>query len=335
MSIIKQYHQILYPEIPTFILPYLESPAMQRLKGIGLFCGVDYSCLFHPQVFYSRYDHSLGVALITWHFTHDRLATLAALFHDVSTPVFSHVIDFKNQDYLSQESTEKANAQMILSDTTILDCLTKDGINPQSILHDDVYPIANQKTPHICADRLEYMFSTGLFLTNSFDLKTVENCYRDLKVMINEDGQEEPSFQTLTIAQTFFHASKAVTQLFLDDKDKITLQLLAQIIDEGLIRGYLKEADLYHKSEQEMITLLRQCEDLTMKKYLKLLTEQDQVLTSEEPLDHCFSCQLKVKVRYIDPLYQKNRLSKYDEQVATTIQNFFKQDSHYINLAYS
>ena len=33
-------------------------------------------------------------------------ATVAALLHDIATPVFAHVIDFLNNDYEKQESTE-------------------------------------------------------------------------------------------------------------------------------------------------------------------------------------------------------------------------------------
>ena len=54
---------------------------------------------------YSRYDHSIGVALIIWHFTHDRKQAIAGLLHDVASPVFAHVVDFMHGDYLTQEST--------------------------------------------------------------------------------------------------------------------------------------------------------------------------------------------------------------------------------------
>ena len=204
MTTIQEYHQILYPHIPEFLMPYLDCPCLTRLKGIGLFCGIDYSASFHPSLFYSRFDHSLGVALITWRLTQHKLATLAALFHDISTPVFSHVIDFKNKDYLNQESTERANASMILADTQLITLLENNQIDPNHILYDHIYPIANQKTPHICADRLEYMFATGLFLTHSFDLDTITKCINDLAITINEDGLEEPSFQHIEIAQIFF-----------------------------------------------------------------------------------------------------------------------------------
>lgn len=331
---IEDYHRILHPQIPSFLVPFLHSPAMQRLKGVGLFCGVDYSCLFNPLCFYSRYDHSLGVALITWHFTQSVPATLAALFHDLSTPAFSHVIDFKHQDYLQQEFTESINADMILADAHIQEELKKQDIDPSTILHDDAYPIANQPTPHICADRLEYMFSTGLYLTQSFDLATIKACYQDLKIGCNASGMAEPSFHQLELARTFFQSCLAVSRLFLDDRDKITLQLLAQIIERALCLSIISEADLYIYDEKEILTRCKQSEDQPLKQYLSILANQTKVLWATQKLPNSFCAKLKVKVRYIDPLWRNQRLSTLDTSIKQTIGDLFIQSDHYIVLPY-
>ena len=82
---------------------------LTRLKKVGYFCGMDYASehiyLFEYKI--SRYEHSLTTALLTWKFTKSKKQTIAALFHDVSTPCFSHVIDYMNKDYENQESTEE------------------------------------------------------------------------------------------------------------------------------------------------------------------------------------------------------------------------------------
>ena len=86
-KIISRYHNILCPQkdYPAFIDKYIALPIMQRLSGIGLLCGSDWTKLFCNRFYYSRLDHSKGVALIIWHFTHDKAQTLAGLFHDVSS----------------------------------------------------------------------------------------------------------------------------------------------------------------------------------------------------------------------------------------------------------
>ena len=101
---------IYHHEIPEFLEPYLETEAMQRLKLIDMNCGMNYTSYprFKKIEAYSRFHHSLGCALIVWHFTHDRVQSLAALFHDIATPAFSHVVDFVYGDYENQETTEKS-----------------------------------------------------------------------------------------------------------------------------------------------------------------------------------------------------------------------------------
>ena len=110
----------LYPvyisSFPPWLRPWTETPAMQRLKEIGMNCGLEYTrypIYRHLTKPYSRYEHSVGTALIVWHFTQDPAQTIAALLHDVSTPVFAHVIDFLNEDHLTQESTEGSTRLLI------------------------------------------------------------------------------------------------------------------------------------------------------------------------------------------------------------------------------
>lgn len=329
----EKYFQILHNDIPNFIQPYLTCPSLERLKGIGLFCGVDYSCLFHPTCFYSRFDHSLGVALITYHFTHDKKATLAALFHDISTPIFSHAMDFKNKDYLKQESTEKDNAKMILEDAKLIQQLHLDGILPEEILHDDMYPIANQKTPHICADRLEYMFSTGLFLTKSFTLEDIKTCFENLEIQDNGE-MEELGFTDKKIAKTFFNGSIVNSKLFLDGKDKITLELLSQIVDRAFTLQLLEPKEIYLLSEKEFLHKIKKSNDEIIQKYLNILFHQNNILTSKTPIENSFCAKLKVKVRYIDPLCNKQRLSKINKEVKQQIESLFIQDDDYTCLPY-
>lgn len=85
---IKEYFNILSPEIPSFLEEYIETPEMQKQSGISVSCGTYYSKLFSEiKMWYSSLDHSVAVALIIWNFTNDKKQTLAGLFHDIATPV--------------------------------------------------------------------------------------------------------------------------------------------------------------------------------------------------------------------------------------------------------
>ena len=327
---IQTYLKILHSEIPEWLEKYLTVPCMTRLKGIGLFCGVDYSCMFHPHAFYSRYDHSVGVALIIWHFTKHKEATLAGLLHDVSSPVFSHAIDFKNKDYLNQESTEKDNAQMILEDNQLLALLKADGIAVEDILYYDKYPVADLKTPAICADRLEYMFSTGYFLCDTFDLDLIKACYSDL--CIQDCG--ELGFRSQQMATKFFEACLPVTQLFLEPYDKITLQILADLVDLAFKKNILQPSDIYTKTEDEIIDILKHSQEKDIQLFYTLLTKQTIVLTSETPIKNAYCKQIDVKRRYVDPLVNNVRLSSIDSNIKKKIDDLFINDSSYICVPY-
>ena len=125
---LQKYYKILSPEYPEFIKPYLKLPKLKRLDGVGLLCGTYWNSLYNNKFFYSRLDHSIGVALIVWNFTKDREQTLSALFHDVSTPVFSHVIDFLKDDAATQTSTETINKMMLHEDKALMELLVADSV---------------------------------------------------------------------------------------------------------------------------------------------------------------------------------------------------------------
>lgn len=90
-SILGKYLEILdYKNRPEFMDKYLEVPSLLRLKKVGYFCGMDYASkdIYSFLEYVSRYDHSLTVALLTYRYTKDKNATIAALFHDIATPLF-------------------------------------------------------------------------------------------------------------------------------------------------------------------------------------------------------------------------------------------------------
>lgn len=113
---------VYHDEIPDFLLEFMETASMQRLKDVGMNCGCEYSqfAIFKNCQSYTRYDHSVGVALIVYHFTGDMKQSIAGLLHDIATPVFAHTIDFLNGDYIKQESTEAKTEMMIRSSTEIM-----------------------------------------------------------------------------------------------------------------------------------------------------------------------------------------------------------------------
>ena len=250
---IASYHRILSLDFPEFINNYIDLPVLRRLSGIGLLCGTDWTPLYRNRFFYSRLDHSIGVALILWHFTHDRAETLAGLLHDVSTPVFSHVADFRNGDALTQESTENENEAMIRNDDALCAMLKSDGISVDAVADYHVYPLADNKLPRLSADRLEYMFPSGAALEGSWTLSEIAEAYGDIAICINEDGESELGFRTKKIAEAYCEKTCRTGHILQLNENKLALKLLSDIVDRAIAIGLISEKDCYEKTEREII----------------------------------------------------------------------------------
>ena len=153
-----------HDETPRFIAELADTPAMRRLKNVGMNCGCEYTSFsrFSSIQPYSRFTHSIGTGLITWHFTGDAAASAAALLHDIATPVFAHTVDFLNGDYLLQESTENRTAAIISSSPELMAVLAGYGLSVEDVEDYHRYPIADNDSPKLSADRLEYTLGNAV-----------------------------------------------------------------------------------------------------------------------------------------------------------------------------
>ena len=336
---VSDYHKILCPEndFPDFLLPYLELPLLTRLKGIGLLCGTDWKKLYRNRFYYSRFDHSKGVALIIWHFTHDRAQTLAGLFHDVSTPVFSHVSDFRKGDALTQTATEESNAALIKNDRKLARLLAADGLTASEICDYHLYPVADNEIPHLGADRLEYMYPSGMALDGSWTYEEISRTYGDIRILKNEEGRAELGFKTLEIAEEYTRHFCLIGHILQLNENKLCLHLLGQIMNLAVEEGILQEEAFMTLSEAEIIKKID--DDMTGSQKFRNLYHAFRTMThvahSQCRLAGHFCVNLKVKQRYINPLVQLadgscRRVSELSPASAKIIRDFLSwEDTPY------
>lgn len=201
---VQEYLKIFVDsEYPHFLDKYLHVPTLNRIRHITQFCGSDYTKLYAPRFTFTRYDHSLVVAHMTWHFTHDKTATIAALLHDAATPCFAHVIDHALGDRINQESSEKDLSDILATDEELLKYLDMDEITLGDLSDLKRYPILENKSPKLCTDRLDGVLHTTYIWLNRGTLEDVKRIYDDLTVLINEDGKPEIGFRSLKVALKF------------------------------------------------------------------------------------------------------------------------------------
>ena len=299
---VKKYFSILSPIFPEWLLEYIDTPEMDRISKISLSCGTDYTKCFDVKYWYSNLDHSVGVALIIWNFTHDKKQTLAGLFHDIATPVFKHCIDFMNGDSERQESTEERTTDIIRNSKEIMSLLERDQIKLEEVNDYKKYPIADNETPRLSADRFEYNFSSGLTFSRVWNLDRIEKMYNNIVVVKNEDGIEELAFLDKDLCEEYIHTVSKLWPEWVSDKDRTVMQFLADICKSMNNAGYLSIEDLYTLSEKDIISKFINCEDKYLSEGFINFQNADAVYKSDEFMKDKYCINVKAKTRYVNPL---------------------------------
>jgi len=342
-TFVKEYFNILSNgDIPDFLEEYIMTDEMQRISKISMCCGTDYSNIFDNKFFYSNLDHSVGVALIVWNFTKDRKQTLAGLFHDIATPVFKHCIDFMNGDHEKQESTEELTTELIKNSKQIMALLRRDGISLEEVNDYKIYPIADNDTPRLSADRFEYNFSCGFAVEDVWkNLDDIKKTYKDVTILKNKEGKIELGFKTKEIAEKYISKIKYVWYLLYCNEDKIVMQFIADTVKKMNDRGYITKNDLYTLSEKEVIDKILNCEDKDISEKFKKFQKITKVYDSETIVEGKYCIEIKVKRRYIIPLVSDNgvvkRINEISENAKKDIEKYLNYNTSkytYIDLNY-
>ncbi len=320
---IRDYLKILSPEFPEWLLEYIYTPEMIRLDGIGMACGTLYTKVYNDRYFYSTLTHSVAVALIIWNFTHDKKQTISGLFHDIATPTFKHCIDFMNGDSEHQESTEERTEQIIRNSKEIMNLLNRDNIKVEEISDYHIYPIADNDTTRLSADRFEYTLSGGLYEIRVFELKNIEEYYNNIIVLKNEDGIDELAFKDAKICENFIHDISKLWPRWIEDEDRLCMQFIADIVKSMNIKGYITVDDLYKLSEQDIIQLIKNCDDIYIKDAFEKFQNatRNSVYKSDLPNNEIYCTSVKGKKRYINPLVRFNNKTCRIKDVSTIANN--------------
>ncbi len=331
--------EIYHDEIPEFLKEFMELDIMQRIKNVGMNCGCEYTQfeLFRNLKPYSRYDHSVGCALIIWHFTQDKAQTLAGLFHDVSAPAFSHVIDFLHQDHLIQESTEEMTEDILNASKNLKELLIKHDLAIEQIKDYHMYPVADNDTPRLSSDRLEYTLS-NLYNYGFCTLDEVKQFYDDLTVSFNEDHEIEICFKSAEICEKFALCALKTAQIYVADADRLIMQLLSDLIQWAIEYKVLRESDLYVDESYVISRLLSNDETSVMWKQFTCLNAVERAVN--KPETGLFR-QVNAKKRWINPMICDGRRirdisgvfkRKADEFLVQNFTEFIGTNDKIINL---
>ncbi len=241
---------------PAWLEEFCAVEEMRRLKNVGMNCGCEYTNFprFRGLPPYSRYRHSRGTAEIVWHFTGSMEQTLAALFHDISTPVFAHTIDFLHGDYLHQEYTEGETERIIRRSRGILRLLEKYGVAPETVTDYHRYPVADNDAPRLSADRLEYTLGN----LQCYRIRTSEEAQRYYDAICVEqtpEGAPELAFLDVKTALAFAQDALQMSRIYVADEDRYAMQRLSEVIACAQEKRVL-DMTLLYTTEPEVIARL-------------------------------------------------------------------------------
>lgn len=300
-----QYYleQLNYKELPNFLIKYLQTPSLLRLKKVGYFCGMDYASkdIYNFSEYISRYDHSLTVSLLVYKLTKNKNAALAGLFHDIATPCFSHVIDYMNKDYEKQESTEEYTERILRNDKYLKRCLKEDNIAIEDIIDFKRYTIVDNERPKVCADRIDGVILTGIGWTKNINNEDIKQIVDDLCIYRNEDNKEEIGFKKQSVAAKVLEVSKSIDIYCHSKEDNYMMELLAKITKLSIDRKYISYDNLYFYHEEEIFSLWKEKKD---KKLLELIQKFENIKKSDISIVNLPN----IKIRDLKPIVSGKRV---------------------------
>lgn len=330
---LKEYFSVLEPDFPKWLNEYINTKRLLYQQYISVACGTNYSKLFEKSSFFSTLDHSIAVALIVWHFTHDKIQTLAGLFHDIATPVFKHCVDFLNGDYMTQESTEDLTTAIIENSDDIMALLKRDKIQVEKVDNYHMYPIADNDTPRLSADRLEYSLSNALIVYKLLNLEDIIEIYNDIEIQKNEQGLPELGFRTKKIARKFVKITSKLSIIYREDRTRYSMQFLADILKKLSDEGTIEKKDLYELKESDIIDII---ENSKYNKIFEIWKNASKVKISKEEPENVYFVHHGAKIRYIDPMVNGEKISKCCKIANKMIQDNLSYDmNNYVYLDFN
>ena len=211
-----------------------------------------------------------------------------------------------NGDYMAQESTEDLTTQIIENSPEITALLARDKIKISEVDDYHKYPIADNDTPRLSADRLEYSLSNALFTYKLLDLEGIKTIYRDIKIGQGINGMPELEFKTKKIARQFIKTTSILSVIYREDRTRYSMQFFADILKKLNQSNLIQISDLYHLKETEIIDIINQTD------YANALNNwgnAKKVKTAKTAPKDTYCIKQPAKVRYIDPLCNGARMS--------------------------
>ncbi len=295
------------------LIALIKCPMMQRLKKLRQY-GITHYAGKTPE--YNRFEHSVGVMLLTRRFGASVGEQIAALLHDVSHTAFSHVADYlfkggdgntSYQDDVHEWFIAKTGIDLILAEYGY------QGVCSNQNKH--AFCILEQDLPDLCADRIEYNLKGG-YIEDLLTEADVAVVLRDLRF---EDGRW--FFVSEESALLLANVSLSLTEhIFGTRRNFFTYRQAAKALRRALDIGLLTVDDICFSHDDEVWARLCASNDAIIHCAIECVTHWNDHCIEGTPESH----DIKVvgKFRGVNPWIK----TEHGFERLTAINPLYKQE---------
>ncbi|KAJ3147925.1 hypothetical protein HDU89_004999 [Geranomyces variabilis] len=229
----------------SVLVHLIQTKAVQRLRHV-LQHGITGVLGMTPPV--TRLEHSVGAMLLVRRLGAGIKEQIAALLHDVSHTAFSHVVDHA---FRGTDSYHELNKEAFVRSSDLPETLAAFGYDWHDFLEEKDYPLLEQPSPALCADRVDYGLRDCLAfctLTSEQVAQIVGNLTVVDKCIVCRDAY---------IARIFAEGYMATDRKVWSNPEHIALyELTGAAIRDAIARGSITEEHLWLRDE-EFWTILK------------------------------------------------------------------------------
>lgn len=318
------------------LLALIQDNSFQRLRGIhqhGITPIINVNKVQPP---ICRFEHSLGAMLLVRSLApHDMAQQCAALLHDISHTVLSHVADYAFGYVIHEVEKEQ-----YVKTTGIPQILTQFGYDWKHIISEEpgVWTLLEQPAPLLCADRMDY----GLRDMVAFDVlppRTVRAIVEqfivyDGRIMCTDVGLARDLARGYMQCDMLAWANPHHSGLYKFAGDAIRL---------ALAHGVIRKDELWLGTDAEFWDKILNCGIAKIDEKTQYVNEFTTFKTVSSPEDGEIVLELTLKIRTIDPEIvvrqgdgvKVQRLTELDKAFAKEKQDYINSKSKPIYLAVS
>ena len=211
--------------------------------------------------------------------------------------------------------------------------LKEDNIKIEEVSDYKLYPIADNNSPKLSADRLEYNFSSGLTFKKIWNLDDIRKIYNNLVITKNEDNINELAFTSKDICKYYINNTLILWKEWISDKNRISMQFIADTCKSLINKKLVTIDDLYKLSEQDIIDKIYKSKDNKLIKDWTNFINTNKVYKSNTYKKDKYCIKVSSKKRYIDPLVINNkkilRISSLSKEINNNLEGYLSANLDY------